>query len=994
MVLSDDGGGLGGQLLRPRLVEALASRFRVRLVLIAAGAGFGKTVAIRHAIHENRLTQLGRDIWIPVRECGARSDLILNRLARELDLHADPTLDEVAERVLALAPEAVCICLDDVHLFDDFALVVGLLERLPANGHLCLASRFEPPLRLSRLAAAGELVQVSEEVLAFTADELTDLAAMVGTEASSFAASGGWAARAVLLAKGGTSLADRFVREEVLDELSAGQVRDLSAWVAIGRMNRSLMSSVFEELTWDAAIKDVPLVDTDASGAKLHDLWRGTLGFARTDLELRAVLARAASELAATDPSRAIELWREAEAWPELLAFYRDCTLGFRDPPGHAQLAATLDAMPTQVGADPAFLMAKAQCALQDDPASAYRLLDAAAQAFAERTDVHGEMAALLNRGDLAQAQRFRADLRIVCDRAAELASSGDPWCADVLDILLVMEHRTAHRAQEGLDLLAIVEARSTDRSVLEMVPWLRASLNLLIGRPNEAKAAAVAALESRSETVRALAVASLGWALWLEGDQHGTLELLTMSSELVDDRGDPSWIVAANAYFAWALLMVGRTVDGEHMLSTAKEYESQSTVRDGAVVCVHALAQVCAGDEDAAAAILRDTGRAINDMGDMMRRTAALWTVLRPDLDELLERFEGCHATAHRLGLAVRSTRTGDARAIAELDLPTPSVVASMLPPRWSAELAVGLADVGRTREAVALVEGREAPWEALLELHRTTPSPASGEIVARLPARPRCVWRVEVLGPPRLFKNGEEYEDEHWRRGRVRELLMYLVESGAVSRERVMAALWPQLDERKARRNLEVTLSYLVALLDGDRSANESTYFVRIEDDRLSIQCGDHLTVDVHEFEQAVAAGAAREAQAAPTAALADYATATSLYRGPYLELKGQPEWTEDPRRRCAVEFASIASRAAELLTALDRATEAIDLAERAVAADPWATRAHAARLAAHMRVGNTAAARACVELYRRLIDDLGVERPAELVGIEAELGSSRAR
>ena len=49
-----------------------------------------------------------------------------------------------------------------------------LLDHLPANVHLVIATRADPPLPLSRLRARGELVEVRAADLRFTADEAAD----------------------------------------------------------------------------------------------------------------------------------------------------------------------------------------------------------------------------------------------------------------------------------------------------------------------------------------------------------------------------------------------------------------------------------------------------------------------------------------------------------------------------------------------------------------------------------------------------------------------------------------------------------------------------------------------------------------------------------------------------------------------------------------------------------------------------------------------------
>ena len=66
------------ELVRVRLVEALAGRFDVPITVVVAGAGFGKTTALAQAIRANDAAPRGIDTWVACepRACcdwGARS---------------------------------------------------------------------------------------------------------------------------------------------------------------------------------------------------------------------------------------------------------------------------------------------------------------------------------------------------------------------------------------------------------------------------------------------------------------------------------------------------------------------------------------------------------------------------------------------------------------------------------------------------------------------------------------------------------------------------------------------------------------------------------------------------------------------------------------------------------------------------------------------------------------------------------------------------------
>jgi LuxR family maltose regulon positive regulatory protein len=66
------------------------------------------------------------------------------------------------------------LVLDDYHVIDSRAVQDGmtfLLDHLPAQVHLVIATRADPPVPLARLRARGELIEVRAADLRFTPDE-------------------------------------------------------------------------------------------------------------------------------------------------------------------------------------------------------------------------------------------------------------------------------------------------------------------------------------------------------------------------------------------------------------------------------------------------------------------------------------------------------------------------------------------------------------------------------------------------------------------------------------------------------------------------------------------------------------------------------------------------------------------------------------------------------------------------------------------------------
>ena len=75
---------------------------------------------------------------------------------------------------LSAAPNDIVLVLDDYHVIDAPRVQDGmafLLDHLPPQMHLVIATRADPPLPLARLRARGELVEIRAADLRFTPDE-------------------------------------------------------------------------------------------------------------------------------------------------------------------------------------------------------------------------------------------------------------------------------------------------------------------------------------------------------------------------------------------------------------------------------------------------------------------------------------------------------------------------------------------------------------------------------------------------------------------------------------------------------------------------------------------------------------------------------------------------------------------------------------------------------------------------------------------------------
>src|ERR1700674_734270 len=181
---------------RPRLLARLNEGLHRKLTLIAAPAGFGKTTLVSAWV-----AGCDRQVaWLSLDKAESDPTLFLTYLVAALRtiapdigvgvlgvLHS-PQPPPTASILTALLneittiPDHFVLVLDDYHLIDaqavDMALTY-LVEHLPPQMHLVIATREDPQLPLARLRARSHLTELRAADLRFTASEASEFLTQV-----------------------------------------------------------------------------------------------------------------------------------------------------------------------------------------------------------------------------------------------------------------------------------------------------------------------------------------------------------------------------------------------------------------------------------------------------------------------------------------------------------------------------------------------------------------------------------------------------------------------------------------------------------------------------------------------------------------------------------------------------------------------------------------------------------------------------------------------
>lgn len=181
-----------GTVPRSRLSHRLTEATTRELTLVCAPAGSGKTTLLadwartaRQPVAWLSLDEGDNDVVRFWRYVAAALDQLHGGIERQLaarlagprSFHPDMVMATLVNTLTAL-PDAALLVVDDYHMIDAPAVhgsLTRLLELLPPQLRVVLASRAEPPLPLGRWRARGQLAELRTADLAFRADEAAAL---------------------------------------------------------------------------------------------------------------------------------------------------------------------------------------------------------------------------------------------------------------------------------------------------------------------------------------------------------------------------------------------------------------------------------------------------------------------------------------------------------------------------------------------------------------------------------------------------------------------------------------------------------------------------------------------------------------------------------------------------------------------------------------------------------------------------------------------------
>jgi LuxR family transcriptional regulator, maltose regulon positive regulatory protein len=309
---------------RPLLVQALGRGLGAKLTLVCASTGWGKTSLL--AEWAQTAAADVRFAWVSL-DAGDNEPLRFWRYAvaaigsvapaaaaaRRLTAPVVSIGEEVLPVLvndLARLEQRLVLVLDDYHTITDpriHAELRQLIERMPRAVHLVLASQVDPPLRLGRMRAMGELAELRDRELRFSDEEAATLLNRVhGLDLSAAelavlqARIEGWVAGLNLAALslagrqdrgrllGELPAEERYLVDYLWDEVVLAQPRDVRQFLMhtaiLSRLTGSLCDAVAEREESDLMLREleranlfVVALDPAHEWFRYHHLFRDLL---------------------------------------------------------------------------------------------------------------------------------------------------------------------------------------------------------------------------------------------------------------------------------------------------------------------------------------------------------------------------------------------------------------------------------------------------------------------------------------------------------------------------------------------------------------------------------------------------------------------------------------------------------------------------------------------------------------------------------------------
>ena len=214
--------------------------------------------------------------------------------------------------------------------------------------------------------------------------------------------------------------------------------------------------------------------------------------------------------------------------------------------------------------------------------------------------------------------------------------------------------------------------------------------------------------------------------------------------------------------------------------------------------------------------------------------------------------------------------------------------------------------------------------------------PSNSQVQVLAnRLNIKPHITYpgyqlKLQLLGPFSLFMGNQEINERKWQRDKSKELLtyLYLQKNRFVPKEELMRALWEESDEKTMNRDFKVALNSLLKVLEPNRIAREESYFIIRKQSMYRLNPDAIIESDLEAFQTCVEKGLEEKD---PHGCKELLLKAVKAYKGELLEDKSTIDWISHEREKAQQQYVMALERLAQTYTRLKEFEKTIFYAQK---------------------------------------------------------------
>jgi DNA-binding SARP family transcriptional activator len=245
-----------------------------------------------------------------------------------------------------------------------------------------------------------------------------------------------------------------------------------------------------------------------------------------------------------------------------------------------------------------------------------------------------------------------------------------------------------------------------------------------------------------------------------------------------------------------------------------------------------------------------------------------------------------------------------------------------------------------------------------------------------------------VRMLGTFDLTIDGRRVT--HWHGQRTRSLMQFLAahRHRRVSRDELIAAVWPDVDEENGRHRLHQGIYELRSTL---RAADPDRSPIVCIDGAYGFDQSVPIWVDVEIFDGLVSAAMRSVMEQRADEAIEVSQAALELYRGDFLRQATDADWATCERNRLCARFVLLSIQLGELLTRRGDCRSALAVLDPVLSMEPWNEDATVLTMRCYAKSGARSMAvtayRACAEA---LASEFGIKPAAHTVSVYEQIRS----